>query len=266
VQSIWLNVFLTAAVFLLCIVAEWMWYVTCNKKNIQIAFHRWDQLNLTKHSWDLDITVCEPILYHLDWFLRNAPMCGGHLLPLYPNAKEVTESAAAFRQVDKFTQFSTDSSKRNAILVVGDGATCRTGAMFASLGGGHSQVVSIDPALNLRKIENISKVLGSTLSCFKGTIEAWLDQTENCNKLKNSQIDRVIIVAVHSHALFKNYIPQIASILPVSTELVVFAIPCCFSQHLSAKEAEATKLTLKLDELDWGILSDKRRILLWSNN
>jgi len=61
-------------------------------------------------------------------------------------------------------------------------------------------------------------------------------------------------------------VPQLrASTLKMHQRLIILAIPCCIRQEFNARELEEINMETVHDELDWGIMSEKRRVLIWQS-
>lgn len=162
--------------------------------------------------------------------------CGPDLLVhrLFPNAKEVTESFAAWHAVKHIK--GLEYNDPNVLCVcVGDGHTPRTGATFAFRTAW--TVASVDPML--RKTQyNIQRltVHGCPIEDFHGMY---------CHK-------RVLIVAVHSHANLWR-----ASRAFQALRMDIIAIPCCVPQRLKVAPTRSYR--------DPHILSEKNEILIWED-
>lgn len=159
---------------------------------------------------------------------------------VYPNVKEITESAAAFEAV-RTRMIPRLSDKSISVLCVGDGRTPRTAAMFACRSAW--AVWSIDPNLSMVAWESKIK----RLHPFRGRFEDFDPQCDSLLKAAGLW-DDVIVVAVHSHAALE----QAKRFNP----LMVVAIPCCkpqmFDDRLPDKEYT-----------DWGIHSPERTVKVW---
>lgn len=184
----------------------------------------------------LTINVRMPNLSRLDAFMRLA--CAGDLLALkvFPNAKEISESMAAFAAV-RFQAGNPEAMRAPAtVVVVGDGATPRTAAMFAFRT--RWNVISIDPALRLDPRWSAIK----RLTIFPGKIEDWPGiETE----------EPVVVVAVHSHAPLEVAWEKVRT----ASRKIAVAIPCCVSQELPFPPVREFE--------DFGIFSPKRLVRVW---
>ena len=176
------------------------------------------------------IHIRKPSLCYLDQFVGLT--CAGDLLnlKLFPNAKEITESMAAYAALRK--RLEARLSEPLSVLVVGDGSTPRTGALIAFRS--RWNVTSVDPNINPK---NLNLPI-SRLRVCKGKVE------ELEYALAPGAMD--IVVAVHSHA----------KILPLGRLLTV-EIPCCHEPMGPP--------SLKTEEYwDWGIHSERRQVLIYN--
>jgi hypothetical protein len=212
----------------------------------------------------VDIVVESFQLWHVDWFFetleRTDKFCA--LLPLFPNMKEVTESAGMYRLVTEQLRPDLDLDVRaclDLIVVVGDGSTCRTACLFAALWPRPCQVHSIDPnmrddLLDAHKSPAICGV-ANVLTCHKQTVEDWLRDAWPAGPWT-----RIVAVAVHSHAALAVYVPELRQ---KTSDLVLATMPCCVPQTLSADECSDLGLTLVQEKVDWGVASDKRKLFVY---
>lgn len=134
--------------------------------------------------------------YVNEFFKLNKSGADMMQLGLFPNAKEVTESYAAFNAVrTKLKQYDLGDPEVT-LVSVGDGRTPRTAALFAFRT--KWQCVSIDPLLNTTKLPVWENSI-QRLKCYSNYVED-----------VDLLYDKVVIVAVHSHAkrenLMKEYI------------------------------------------------------------
>lgn len=162
--------------------------------------------------------------------------CGPDLMALdiFPNAKEVTESFAAWNAVLKHLigRGFNFSEKAHAVCV-GDGHTPRTGATFAYRSGWTAH--SVDPALRERDY-NVHRLL-----VHKKKIEDFSLVTD----------DPVVVVAVHNHASLDATLDVIQSPL-----IGVVAMPCCFTQTVRDQEPDIVYR-------DGGVWSPHDTIKVW---
>jgi hypothetical protein len=157
-------------------------------------------------------------------------------LGLFPDAKEITESYGVLNAVQtKLKQYDLNDPEVT-LVSVGDGTTPRTAALFAFRT--KWQCISIDPILKQDKMryweENIQR-----LKCIP-------------NKVEDVSIneDKVIIVAVHSHANLRSILDHVKGKV---RSLV--AIPCCVPYiHESIKPIAYT---------DSGIWSPRNNVKIW---
>ena len=152
---------------------------------------------------------------------------------MLPNAKEVSESFAAYAAVRKHLSDIIPFNEPALLIAVGDGSTPRTAATFAFRSAW--TCLSVDPRLRQREWPI------KRLQCLSKRIE----DTTRCH------VPRAIIVAVHSHA------PLRLAIEKVSADILgIVAIPCCKKQIVPGIEPN-----IEYDDL--GIMSPKRTVKVW---
>lgn len=153
---------------------------------------------------------------------------------VFPNGKEISESFGAFNAVRyRLPQFDLkDPNVR--VVCVADGTTPRTGATFALRSAW--TVYSIDPLMRggTQRWSAIKR-----LTTIPTRIEEF-----------TFQADRVIVVAVHSHADLRKSVAGIKA-----RELAVVAIPCCVNLDLDVKPTRVYQ--------DKGIISPCRTVKIW---
>ena len=161
-------------------------------------------------------------------------------MKLFPNAKEISESFAAFEAVRRHLQELWLGDPTITLIAVGDGGTPRTAATFAFRSNWLCH--SIDPNLRGGKLRwaNIARL----------TLHP--DKVEDTPPI-DCKGSTAVIVAVHSHANLKNAILAAAN----AHRIVVIAIPCCVPQ----------KLSLEPDRWydDKSVISPKRTVLIWKD-
>lgn len=192
----------------------------------------------------------KPTLRYLDEFIKLK--CAPDLLALkvFPNAKEITESMGAYNVMRKYLLHLKEYELGNdniCCLMIGDGCTPRTGALFAFRT--NWQIYSIDPRLRVTgkpTILNGWKLLTiSRLTICPVKAEDFRFQLPVYKK--------IIIVAVHSHASLKKTVKNIKQQFKGTIDII--SIPCCVSDDLDRQP--------DVSYLDWGIHSEKRRINIY---
>lgn len=155
-------------------------------------------------------------------------------LRLFPNGKEISESFGAYDAVRyRLQQFRLDDPGVT-VVCVGDGRTPRTAATFALRS--KWTCISVDPMLKggtrrwsaIKRLHLVAKRIQDV--CFKA--------------------DRVILVAVHSHADLTESVAAIRA-----KELAIVAMPCCVRMELPKAP------DLKYDEK--GVISPCRSVSIW---
>ena len=156
-------------------------------------------------------------------------------LNLYPNAKEITESLAAYRAVKRALGDVRDlGDPARTAVVVGDGCTPRTAAVLAFRT--RWRLYSVDP--QLRTDERWGQVERLTVVPLR--IEDWSLTLDG----------PAVVVAVHSHASLGEAVLRVRA-----PELAVVAIPCCVAQETGSLP--------DLEYEDWGVWSEKRTVQVW---
>jgi hypothetical protein len=199
---------------------------------------------MSKHNSELSEAISKTIwaynhgqYRYMNEFIRLNKSASDMLqLGLFPDAKEITESYGAYNAVmTKLKQY--DPNDQEVTLVsVGDGTTPRTASLFAFRTKWNC--ISVDPLIKQDKIqyweENIQR-----LTCLPNTVE-------DINLL----YDKVVIVAVHSHANLQNILCHVGG-----TVRSIVAIPCCVPyKHESIKPIEYQ---------DSGIWSPMNKVMVW---
>ena len=152
-------------------------------------------------------------------------------LNVYPNGKEITESAAAFWAAWKYLDFDIGDPDVH-LVAVGDGRTPRTGVMFAFRT--RWSCISIDPML--KPVYGVKR-----LTCITSRVED-IDY----------EFDNVIIAAVHSHA----QMPEILKHIRGKTRRAMIAIPCCVAYNHIPPDKEY---------IDHAIWSPRNTVKIWRN-
>lgn len=177
-----------------------------------------------------------PSRRYFDMFLKLK--CAPDLLKekLFPNAKEITESLAAFWAVRKIVKPESFGKENYLLYDVCCGSTPRTAAIFAFLT--RWQTFAIDPNLANRSY-GIDR-----LQIFKQKLhEARIENPEN---------KKIIITCVHPHIKFRSIMDAFANKF---SDMLVIGIPCCVP--FDRQEAQ-------IDEFeDIGIWSPKRLVKIW---
>ncbi|CAI5746753.1 unnamed protein product [Peronospora destructor] len=181
--------------------------------------------------------------------------CASALLDhgLFPDAKEITESMAMFNAVRRYIEplgrnkgtSQQKNGKHDGIVVVGDGNTPRTAAMFAFRMRGWTSY-SVDPAME-----------DGTSERSKG----WADVSNLVvmrNKIEDVRIAlrRTIVVLVHAHVTLE----QALSAVQAEQICGVVTLPCC-NWYGQQESLFGRGPDLVYD--DFSVLSDHREIRLW---
>ncbi|EER06669.1 hypothetical protein Pmar_PMAR010370, partial [Perkinsus marinus ATCC 50983] len=173
-------------------------------------------------------------------------------LELYPDAKEISESMAAFHAVRRHVAALNIGMNDNNVgcVVVGDGSTPRTAALFAYRTSW--QVWSIDPQLDASRYEG--KV--NRLHLLDRKIE-------DC-QLFNANVKVWVIVCVHAHLRSLQDAVNCCIAPGKSGKLaLVVAMPCCNNYSTMLLDCKKNELGPMEEYKDWGIMSPHRLIRVW---
>lgn len=187
-------------------------------------------------------------LAHLNRFFTHPSR--SRLAPFFPNAKEVTESYGAFHAVNTHLPHLDRGDAGVVVVVVGDGHSPRTGALFAMSSAW--RVYSVDPVIRFK---------------YNGAVERLvvlpLKVEDAAGYLPESK--KVLIVAVHSHACLRDAVRAVGP----CERLDVVSIPCCVPQFIPYVDEEGrdTLVKIKPDVAyeDQSILSPERTVLVWKD-
>jgi len=189
--------------------------------------------------------------------------CAHELLDLeIYNARELTESIA-MRQAAVKVKKGLGIDNRNTevlIVVVGDGATPRTGAIIAYTTSW--KVRSVDPQMRSEWIHNdpyeddyINNRI-RRIACYRNTIENWC-----FDNILEKKFKHIVIMAPHTHC---SIMPAIDwafrnKEFKMVENIHFIANPCCYELMLP--------LDYGLPKVydDWGIVSGHRRIQVYKN-
>jgi hypothetical protein len=158
------------------------------------------------------------------------------LFPSTAATKELTETCAAFHAAHHHVRWVDLRDTSITAVVVGDGATPRTAAMFAlrSRWACHS----IDPLLNVRDY-GIRRLEIHPQRAEEVTLDVEGD---------------VVLVSMHSHASFEASLATV----PRAKRVAYVCVPCCVPKALAPWAPDE----LYVDE---GILSPDRRVHVWND-
>lgn len=201
---------------------------------------------LTEHT---DIEVVSSLLQrrgsarsYIDELFRLK--CAPDLLATsaFPNGKELTESFGAYRAMWKHLRLLGEEGW--GVVVVGDGVAPRTGLVFAYRTPW--PVFSVDPRLRHK-----SKYVADRLSLYPHRIEQLPED------LRLPHLDKLLIVAVHSHADLDATLAACRK-LGTFSRIAVIAIPCCVKQELDGIEPSVVYS-------DPSIWSPERTVKIWKS-
>ena len=130
-------------------------------------------------------------------------------LRMFPNAKEITESMAAYEALFHKVPVFDMGDRDVTLAVVGDGHTPRTAALFAFRSRWDCH--SIDPVLR-KTYPSVAR-----LTCHKSLIQDFPEM----------EVSKLVLVAVHSHAPL-----GVAYQKFKARDRITVAIPCCVKQEI----------------------------------
>jgi hypothetical protein len=184
------------------------------------------------YSIDVPYSELNPFQQHINEFFQLNCLPDLLMTKIFPNAKEITESMAAYHAVRRTKMFALNDPEV-VLLAVGDGHTPRTAGLFAFRSAW--TCYSVDPVMRDRQYP--IKRLYLTNKKIEDTIPI--------------VAKKAVIVAVHSHA------PLQAAFEKVHAEhKVVVAIPCCYKQELNDKKPD-------YEYVDKAIWSQKNKVKVW---
>lgn len=168
------------------------------------------------------------------------------LLDVFPNAKEITESAAAVHATKTVLNVHPGDPDV-AVWCVGDGRTPRTAVLAAFTT--NWRCISIDPMQQDRTgrcshVRRLQQVPKCTLDVQPADITLGKTATTH------------VILAVHSHAPLDASIRHLMSMVDHPERVHVVAIPCCVHQNL-------TGCTPNVIYADNGIHSPHDKVMVW---
>lgn len=158
---------------------------------------------------------------------------------LFPNAKEITESFAAFNAVRRWMKSTSFGDDTIRMFDVACGSTPRTAAVFAFRT--KWSCTAIDPNVN-EKDYGVAR-----LTCIKDRIE---------NVDIPSRKGTTVITAVHAHVPLDTILEVIED-----DRIVLVGMPCCVPLHVTDENAELVDPDRTY--VDLGIWSEKRTIKIW---
>lgn len=181
---------------------------------------------------EIGYSYIKPLFRYIDELVSCS--CFPDLLErkLFPNAKELTESMAAYRVVRTIYRGFDLIDKEVMVVVVGDGSTPRTAALFAFRSAW--DCYSVDPHLDKDKAWRTERLT----ICPKKIEEL------------SFKAEKMVVVAVHSHANLK-----IADEHCHADQKLIIAIPCCVPQELDRPPDK--------EYVDMGIWSPKNTVKIW---
>jgi hypothetical protein len=200
--------------------------------------------NNTAH---ISVKVPLPNLTHLNWFDSRKSAEDIRKTGVFKagDLKEVSESVAAYRHATVYVGLGVLNDPDTVVLVIGDGISPRTGALFAF--NCRAKVFSIDPIMKMDKFSKIDR-----LTLVRSTVEEWLSC---CPLILAEHPKNIVVIDVHSHAPLRLVMAYLAHLFP-KAKAGIISIPCCINANSVATTFPGCRLA-HFGE-DYGIFSAKR--------
>lgn len=202
------------------------------------------EIKVKQQGTEMQISVPVPGMKYLNQCMRAN--CFEELHDLFRHAhapaKEFTESYAALEHLRP--HFCTSPSKMNYVLHVGDGAHCRTGALFAFMAK-NTINVSIDPKIQYHKVDDwVRKWDVKRFHRYQGRAEDLVEFLPNFFQMPPQ---RTFVTFVHSHV-------NTDEILNMFRWKNAYVNPCCQAGNQLSQSEDVCK-----SGEDYCILSPERK-------
>lgn len=185
----------------------------------------------------IHIDVPGPSDRHLNDLINSKCFPDLLLTGYFPNAKELTESCAAYRASNRLRLDFNSSDV--CCICVGDGVHPRTAAMFAFRTKWHC--FSVDPKAQIAKPQPVVERCWQ----FAGDLKTFSPPRA---------FGTYVLVCVHSHCKKAELLRFISKL---KGNVHVISIRCCEEDDLPKKPTA--------EYLDWGIWSPERRVRIWKD-
>lgn len=220
-------------------------------------------------------TIRMPTLEHFQYFW-DRPQFRMLGTEVFADTKEISESIAAYRAA--LDAMSGRNFATASVVVVADGGTPRTAALFA-VSTDAPVVHSIDPEMRREWLltgadeqapatEHLPSLLAQPeyarrLRCHRSRVEDWMENTfdadasSRCNSKSEGSIvssgnfgaqdanATLVVVAVHSHVKLDAYVPALRHRLGYPHTVVV-TMPCCVDQSMEIKAPKSHAFDIPL--------------------
>lgn len=197
-------------------------------------------------------------LRHIDEFMRLYASPKLLSLRLFPNAKEVSESFAAFAAVRQYMNGNWSFDDGDTLCIsIADGHKPRTASIFHEMT--KWRVISADPNMREDVIEAVKEPLPrlTALKCMAA-------------ELPKTSTRRLVICAVHAHnyndkkapgAKTANILVDVLNKVIVEDEILIVALPCCHDLRIPGNPEN--NITEIFEYNDPGIWSVKNLVRVW---
>ena len=194
-------------------------------------------------EYGITVRIARPSTRYLDEFIRLR--CAPDLLAhrLFPNAKEITESMAAWNAIRKCMRGQLDNPSV-VVFDVASGVMPRTSGVIAHLTPW--TVHAIDPELRA-DTESLQRINRLFLHAVK---------VQDFELMDPPEYEYAIIVAVHPHVRVEHLVP----LARYAKQAFIISIECCVPQVMP----DTLSWVQRSEHSDFGILSPKRTVRVWS--
>lgn len=190
----------------------------------------------------LELRFPLPHLSNLDWIMRKDFFVFLLKEKLFPNMKEISETAGVCRSLYGFLGNDILSSDGWICFVVGDGTKPRTATTVSFLS--NWKIFSIDPEMDVEFCKN------QKITCVAEKAEKFLENNE-FDKEAN-----ICLLSVHSHAPMAK-IFKIAEEKWKDSRIFAITLDCC------VETKHEGRIKLKKTQEDFGIFSVERTKKFW---
>jgi len=212
------------------------------------------KVNVTVGGGQVTLTVPYPDLRYFDEFMKLQCSADIAALGWFKDSKEITESFAAYRAWRKHV-YRNNAQEDHLFVVIGDGRTPRTGAIFSFRTSG--DIISIDPQSKYSS-DNVEGI--RRLQSHSTTLGEFSKNILIPGKIDISKYLEVTVIGVHPHVP-SNELRELFSFLLsyyTSPKINMIELPCCYPNCVTnVLGSPGTEYT------DWGIHSDKRTVRVW---
>ena len=183
----------------------------------------------------------KPQLRYIDYFLQQTFATLFINLKIFPSSSDISESVGAFlNAIRYFPDLRSEGGKQDVILVIGDGETPRTSAVFHEKTQGY-KVIGVDPLLRKdKKYEIFERLI---------IVPKKVEEVEIFAR-------KIFIILMHAHVSLE----AVLSSIKTGDLAGVLACPCCEFYPL---QALIFGRSWSFQKFDFAILAKENRIRVW---